>query len=105
MRGGAFSGLRTPCLSLLLGRPGSHLKKIEIKRAKKSMQRHTIRTPRAHPLGAALVGVHIGPTGGHGQPPCSKTHRAADLEGDSCSKLLAEKGAVFGTFGAVGESA
>ena len=71
----------------------------------KSTGRRSILIPRTHTLGAALVGVHLGPTGGHGQPPCSKMHCAAKLEGDSCSKLLAEKGAVFGTFGAVGESA
>ena len=80
-------------------------KKIKIKMVAFLAGRRSILTPRAHPLGAALVGVHLGPTGGHGQPPCSKTHRAADLEGDSCSKLLAEKRAVLGTLGAVGESA
>ena len=70
-----------------------------------SAGRRSILTPRAHPLGAALVGVHLGPTGGHGPPPCSKTHRAADLEDDSCSKVLAEKGGFGHFFGAVGESA
>jgi hypothetical protein len=73
--------------------------------ATKATGRHSVRTPKAYPLGTTAVGVHLDPICGHGQPASSITRRAAEFEGDTCSKLRVEKRSILSTLVVIGKSA